>query len=561
MNVLEKSWLFEVVDRKTKTIKTSFTLVLPPNSVTIKEAQRVNIQKTLGNVHIDDYAGDNIQITLKAISGVARELPTFQTIAGQTIRKEYNHRDAFHEFRDSIMRYKERYASEYDKLDLIVYDFEDEQAYVCSLLGFTLERQATTPLRYPFTISLLSLYRVSDSLKWKKNELLGVQKNTAGIVSKIMDGVEKALDGFDAFQEKVAAVANAISDNQVTRAMNELNKAGNKIKGKVNKLKQTVSQAKTKVNAFLNDIEGIVKFPADFLKATASLADEVATFPAYIVNSGRTHAEDTIEAYASITDYLKRVATSIKRAYTVAFNLPGTSKTISVYPMDSNDIRNIPENNTATQNSSVTTNAADFFTDSPVSDVVNFNSSVIVNVTEGVTLEDIANALNIEDWIAMAAQLEVTNDDLYPGMQLVIPIQTSEAVQETSFILSEVNETHGSDIKVDDDGNLVVLESGSLAIISGIENVKRAIDRRLKSSIGSLVKHTAYGLTISAGNAGTVMALKYLRMSIEATILADPRISSLSNLNIDINNDAVQVNCDIQLTSVQGDTPYKGSIT
>ena len=44
MNVLEKSWLFEIVDRKSQTVRESFTLVLPPNTVQIKEPQRVSVQ-------------------------------------------------------------------------------------------------------------------------------------------------------------------------------------------------------------------------------------------------------------------------------------------------------------------------------------------------------------------------------------------------------------------------------------------------------------------------------------------------------------------------------------
>ena len=52
---LSKSWLFEIVDKETKDIIESFTLIMPPQSLTIKEPQRTSITKTFGNVFVDDY--------------------------------------------------------------------------------------------------------------------------------------------------------------------------------------------------------------------------------------------------------------------------------------------------------------------------------------------------------------------------------------------------------------------------------------------------------------------------------------------------------------------------
>ncbi len=78
MNPLSKSWLFEVVNTKTKQIVNSFTLILPPQSYTIREKQRVSITKTFGNAFIDDYGPDNIEITIKGISGTAHVFPTYR---------------------------------------------------------------------------------------------------------------------------------------------------------------------------------------------------------------------------------------------------------------------------------------------------------------------------------------------------------------------------------------------------------------------------------------------------------------------------------------------------
>ena len=168
-NYLSKSFLFEVVDTKTQKIDASFTLVLPPNAYTIREKHRVNITKTFGNAFIDDYGPDNLELTIKGISGTAHVFPTFRTKGnssaeatfgaigelGQSAATEgYTHKSAFYTFRDEIMRYKDKFVDTFYHKELRVFDLGDEQAYRCVLLEFLLERTADKQFHYPFTISL-----------------------------------------------------------------------------------------------------------------------------------------------------------------------------------------------------------------------------------------------------------------------------------------------------------------------------------------------------------------------------------------------------------------------
>ena len=164
--LLLRSWLFEIVDTETQFIDESFTLILPPQSCEIKEGQRVNVTKTFANIFVDDYGSDNLEITLKGISGTSSIFKTFQTSTPTDIFNEplyffdvkeaasattltggvgYNARSAFYKFRNTIIRYKDKYPQTYDKKELRVYDLHDEQAYKCVLLNFDLNRDSDKP--------------------------------------------------------------------------------------------------------------------------------------------------------------------------------------------------------------------------------------------------------------------------------------------------------------------------------------------------------------------------------------------------------------------------------
>jgi hypothetical protein len=573
MNVLEKSWLFEVVDRKTNLIQESFTLVLPPKAVTVKEGQRVSITKTFGEPHIDDYGADNIQLTIKAESGTANKLPTFKTsgVSGATSSfaassQTYTGREAFQEFRDNIMRYRTKHKNKYDRYDLHVYDFEDESAYVCSLLDFSLERVASTPLRYPFTISLFVKKLMNAALRWNAADKILGQKYGIDDAIKAINTAIEAVDNVGSLLDKISVEAVFNADNPVLRALNalsSLNAAGQRFIGKTKQLGLQLDLIKSRAQSYVDDVQGIVQFPADLIKSAADLAFEIAVIPSEIVDSAVNSFNDTVEAYAEIVDHFKRIGNSISRAYIASFNIDSKKTEASVYPTDDGD----PAPPTESQllgNSTLLAGTSDlaFLTDTETSEIVKYNSETTVIVREGMTLENIANDVGLDDWVAMASHMGITNNDLYPGMELTVPIIIPESsiAQNESFILSEGGiEVYGRDLQVDDDGDLVVLESGLLGTIEGVENVKLAIDRRLKTGIGSLVKNTAYGLSITVGNAGTVMAIKYLKMAVESTILADPRISSVSNIDVYTEGDTFKVSCTLQLTALVT-TEYVGSL-
>ena len=85
--------------------------------------------------------------------------------------------------------------------------------------------------------------------------------------------------------------------------------------------------------------------------------------------------------------------------------------------------------------------------------------------------------------------------------------------------------------------------------------VEQAIDLRLSTTVGSMIKQTAYGLIGQPGIAGTDLALKYIRMGLKAALIQDPRIEDIQNINVLVDGDKVQANMDIYVVGYDTSLP------
>jgi hypothetical protein len=230
--MLARSWLFEVVDKQTGKIQESFTLVLPPQRINIKEKQRVSVTKTFGNIFVDDYGSDNLEITISGISGTAHVFPTFRsqgistgiattyqkgaTTAAITSVLGYTGRSAFYTFRDAIMRYKD--SQYYDQYALRVYDLYDEQSYKCILLEFDLDRNGDKPFYYPFTISLMVEERLNSKyfMPWvvdfsgNINAAMDVISSAIAVVEDLFAMVEKVVNSIAVIKANLEAMERRI---------------------------------------------------------------------------------------------------------------------------------------------------------------------------------------------------------------------------------------------------------------------------------------------------------------------------------------------------------------
>lgn len=528
---LSKSWLFEIVDRESGEIDESFTLVLPPTAYTIKEGQRVSITKTFGNAFVDDYGADNIEITLKGISGTAHVFPTFKTrgssgdfsdvtllssdaAAQDSAVGGYTGRDAFYIFRDKIMRYKGK--NRWAKRELRVYDLADEQAYKCILIDFTLDRNSDQPLRYPFTINLF-VYQKLDELK-PKLKVINIAEDPISALNQV---------------DEVLGVAERLYQGLT------------EIIGNISLMNAQSLELRSRYNRFLTQTTQILTSPLDAAKTLVDIAFSTIGLAYDTYRAGKY----TRERYMNLSELLKETVNKGLKIY--GFQISQGWQTTKTINIDGDGGIAVPVD--ASESVSRNVDSWEY----------EYSGLSIYTIHGDDTLQRIAqNELgDVDLWPYIAAVNSgiVSNDDLVPGEDLYIPVQIEpeEGVNKEQFIMTEdtIRDPYGSDIKIDSDGNIIIQESNDVALISGIGNVRQAIDLRLNTAIGSMLKQTAYGITAQAGFAGTTMAIRYLKLAIRSTVIQDPRVASVNNMIVTLGSDTLNISMNIGIVGADMTLP------
>jgi len=506
---LTKSWMFEIRDRKTQSTLYSYTLVLPPQSISIKEPQRVSITKTFGNSFVDDYGMDNIQITIKGISGTAHAFPTL-SIGNGTSKVGYNASDAFYKFRDNIIRFKE--SADWDQWELRVYDLADEQSYLCVLLDFTLDRNAESPLHYPFSISLF----VYESLSTYKYKLKPI------VISKYPKG---ALDNI----------------NKLLNLMKKLNQGFQSITNAISMVNAKALELRARWDKALDTATNILVSPLDLAH---NLVDAAFTLLAII--------PDTYDAVVYVSDrYVDKKLGALEFARTIlneslriyGYQISEGWQSIKTLSFDVDTGMDVVDDGTVTSVSRAS-----------LASSYSFSGLNVYTIKGNDTLPSIAlNELGNSDLWPYIANVNpgITNSsDLVSGETLFIPVKTSSTLSSNKeqFIFSEdvTRDPYGSDIQIDETGNLMFI-GGEAATISGIENVKQAINMQLNTEVGSMIKQAGFGMVAQAGFAGTSMALSYIKMAVQSSIMKDPRVEAVSNIVVNLESDSVFLSMDIKL--------------
>ena len=541
INPLSRSWLFEVVNTKTKQIVNSFTLILPPQSYTIREKQRVAITKTFGNAFIDDYGPDNIEITIKGISGTAHVFPTYRpkgpagsvydtTAAVKSDRalaaqyremnaggEGYTGKGAFYTFRNDIMRYKD--GADFENMELHVFDLADEQSYKCVLLEFAVDRTKDQPFWYPFTISLFVYARLDSKAATRPKPI-----NISADPILALDKIEENLTAIQVLYQQYQTVMSTITT-----------------------AKAEMTNVRNKVNNFTTRVRNVLESPLVSVKHMFDTLVIAGGVVYDVYNSGKMLIED----YAGMKELLVNSVRNALRIY--GFSIAeGTQTSKELY---------------VEQDAGLDIDADSVVTKAVAEDTFLYDGLSSYTVKGDETLQSIAlDTLGDSDlWIYIADVNNIGgNDDISAGDQIYIPRASASDEEDTrdSFIITEDTnrDPYGADIRLDDDGNLVVAASNDVSIITGLENIMQAVDMRLATIQGSLIKQTAFGILAGAGLAGTALTMSYLRMSIRGSLLEDPRIADIKNLRISWASDIIQASMDISVIGYDESLPVTTTI-
>lgn len=197
-----------------------------------------------------------------------------------------------------------------------------------------------------------------------------------------------------------------------------------------------------------------------------------------------------------------------------------------------------------------------------------YQNSFRYTVTFGDTLQSISKRFTgTEDNWQFIAQINGLDrqQNLEAGDEIVIPILNAFGTEDAlldDYIITETPDQElpsgrdvnlGTDILVDEVRGIVLNEDGQVSTVSGLENVKQALNHRLRTELGSLIEHSdTYGLPNIIGAPGVGLSVSYVRMSIANTLINDPRVSRVVRVNVNHTEDIIQIGVSIQLVRNAG---------
>lgn len=165
-------------------------------------------------------------------------------------------------------------------------------------------------------------------------------------------------------------------------------------------------------------------------------------------------------------------------------------------------------------------------------------------------------------WVELEIEEIASTEVLRPGDVIRIPSSGNTAPR--SFTrgprdnpivngLSSSEKSLGVDLKITEEGDLLLTSSGDFAAASGSENGAQAIVLKLLYEKGELKKHKEIGTQLKVG--GKVPSAAAIRSQVATSLLQDERIRDVKNINIRQVNSSLEVSFDVFFREVQEPIP------
>jgi hypothetical protein len=96
--------------------------------------------------------------------------------------------------------------------------------------------------------------------------------------------------------------------------------------------------------------------------------------------------------------------------------------------------------------------------------------------------------------------------------------------------------------------------------MTGLDNILQAINMRMNTLSGSMVKQTTFGLINATGLPGTEYAYNYAAINFRDSLMQDPRIESVTNVVVTIDGDAIYISADVTPVGIDTVIPISASL-
>ncbi len=130
--------------------------------------------------------------------------------------------------------------------------------------------------------------------------------------------------------------------------------------------------------------------------------------------------------------------------------------------------------------------------------------------------------------------------EIEAGTKIKLPIFTKDKniLENKVYYPPMQKELYGRDIAIDDEGNIKTF-GGDFGVISDKLNLAQGLINRLTTAFTRRIRLTSYGIRAGIGEPAVVKS--YVLSSVEQTVLADPRVAEVTEINLEGNGDKMTV--------------------
>lgn len=558
----EKLWksAYLIEFLKSGTVQDAFTFSVPPQSEEFVYPQRVSETKTFGGSVIDDYGNDTCKISLSGTT-INQELKLIYR--GAKGFKYLNGQDEIFYLKELLYKYGQ-YTNLSGK-EVRLYSLtsgrknkggKNQKSWRIFVNELQIKRNKDMPFTYNYTLNCIGvpiessvklnvLQKAIKDINDAFNEFFSILDEALGTAGQYLSYIDDFADLVSVINANVESVGGYI-DSFIGLSTGAIDKITNVVDETVS-LHDTVLSTTIKLHPKSVGIS-LYNATADLFKSCKDLKDwwgefatgENPTYKAMCSNYSESEQQfrdiftkTFCEVYKSGADLMASVEKNTGTGAQQAITIPGNG---------------------------------------------NENDSVVIakgyqeyTYTSGDTWATISQ--NFYNTPSLATMLQLYNSDISldsmaPGDTIYIPNISANAsnilMANEIYIEPDIKDMYGQDVKITKEGDFAFRQTGDgdFALISGVNNLNQAILARLSTSINSRVRNVVYGIRNETGSASVDSAAiaSYITSSIEETILADPRVESIEELDWSSDN-GESISVSVVYKTITGNiNTYKGKV-
>lgn len=541
-------------------VSSVFKFSLAPQSVEISFPQRIFETKTFGGSVFENYGNDTITFNIQGTT--ANSLIRCYVCGGNSVNGTEiwgSGNDELFSFRNEVQRFNNIKELNSDKEIKFIYD---NHSYSVFIKNFNIKMSKENPLAYFYTIEMigfdiekktdLKIFKQNiNDIKTFKDKLNEIYANFNSFVENIegyLNVLEAGLQYFDDFLDICAFVKACIARTEkalnnlvnqflayvdgVTSCTNELTNLSDYVVSSAIRMSLgTVDKALNCTKELVEACDKGLKFFEDFSDTYGEMSDD-------IIDRWEMTSDEIVETckYMFVNSKEKAEALQAEIQQTTS------SCDAAVIPGDKNNDDEIVfvygiKEYTLTSNENWESLAVKFYGDATKASLLSsFNNQ---KLSAKKSQEDGNSESTSEEIGSMPSA----------GTTVYIPIlEDSGGFDGTNQVFNQpdVVDNYGHDLEIGENGDFN-FHNGDFLLTDSVETLMQGVINRLSTAIGTRLRDTVYGIRTNIGDTDNTIQI-VIQSSIEATLLADPRIKSVDK--VEFNGSGDKLNVTVEFTDI-----------